>query len=223
MRPHFERFFSPTAISFELVYAFIVVLLCFWIYYITKEIYSLTKHKGIGFFRNTFLFFGLAFVFRFLFTLFHLGAFLFDIRITGMVLKPLSLIIVGYLSTMAIFSLSLSTMWKKIKDKNFHYLIHIIAFVIVLLVLVTRSAELLVLSQFVLMIFSIILSFINSRKSKKFSNLTIIYILLFVFWLLNLVVLSPIIWMFFMFKIFSYMLSILIFFYIMYRVSKWTK
>ncbi len=57
---------DPTMLAVELGYTLIVVFICFIIYFKTREIYDLTKYEGIEYFRNTFLFFGLAYIFRFL-------------------------------------------------------------------------------------------------------------------------------------------------------------
>ena len=131
-----------------LVYSVIVIFLCFIIYAKTKELYSLTKHKGIGFFRNTFLYFGLAFSFRLLFTFFHLSRYSMDFYNPLHYVMPFALVIIGYLSTMAIFSLTLSSLWKKIKQTG--YMTHIIAVAIAVLVFFTRSTELLIITQLAL-------------------------------------------------------------------------
>ena len=216
-------FFNPYAISFEIVYSVIVILLCFLVYFKTKDMYSLTKHKGIGFFRNTFLYFGLAFLFRLLFNLIHLGRFTFSFFIPMREIMPYSLVIIGYLSTMAIFSLVLSSLWKMIKWKYFRYLVHLIALAVAILVFFTRSTEILVISQLALMIYAIILSVSNFSKSKKFSHMIVIYVLLFAFWLMNLSILLPWVRLIFEFTLASYVLSIGIFLYILFRVGKWTK
>ncbi|MCK5698593.1 MAG: hypothetical protein KAH93_02010, partial [Candidatus Aenigmarchaeota archaeon] len=54
-------FIDPIGFGIELAYTFIVVVLCFLVYYKTREIYDLTGYKGIKYFRRAFLFFGLAY------------------------------------------------------------------------------------------------------------------------------------------------------------------
>ena len=44
----------------ELTFATIIVVASLIIYLRTKELYELSEHKGIKYFRNTFLFFALA-------------------------------------------------------------------------------------------------------------------------------------------------------------------
>ena len=46
----------------EPIYSVIIILFSLFIYLRTKEIYELTYYKGIKYFRNAFLFFGIALV-----------------------------------------------------------------------------------------------------------------------------------------------------------------
>ncbi|KAF5428393.1 hypothetical protein C5S42_03390, partial [Candidatus Methanomarinus sp.] len=70
---------DSTRLAVELGYTLIIVFICLLIYLKTKEIYDLTNHKGIYYFRNTFLFFGLAYLFRFIFMSFLLTKITFDV------------------------------------------------------------------------------------------------------------------------------------------------
>ena len=66
MPPNMPFVFLPVLrIGSELIYTLIIIIMCGIIYFKTKEIFDLTKHKGIGFFRNTFLFFALSYLMRF--------------------------------------------------------------------------------------------------------------------------------------------------------------
>ena len=67
------RFFNPIRLIPELIYTTIIVIFCYLIYHKTKEIYNLTKYKGIHYFRNTFLFFALAYASRFILHLLFIG------------------------------------------------------------------------------------------------------------------------------------------------------
>lgn len=51
---------SPIAQYFEFLFIILIVLSCLTIYYLTRELYALTEHKGIKYFRKGFLFIGLA-------------------------------------------------------------------------------------------------------------------------------------------------------------------
>jgi len=50
----------------DAIYTFIIILVCGIIYAKTRELYALTGHKGIHYFRNVFLFFALSYFFSFL-------------------------------------------------------------------------------------------------------------------------------------------------------------
>ena len=60
--------------SSEIIYSFVIIFCSLLVYFGTKEIYELSSHKGIKYFREAFLFFAIAYFFRFLIKviLFHL-------------------------------------------------------------------------------------------------------------------------------------------------------
>ena len=47
-------------IGTEIVYSFVIIVCSLMIYFGTKELYKLTSHKGIKYFRQSFLFFAFA-------------------------------------------------------------------------------------------------------------------------------------------------------------------
>lgn len=210
--------------TFELIYTLIIIIFCSIIYFKTKEIYDLTKHTGISFFRNTFLFFALSYLVRFLgmVVMFYSG--FFHIRLRDLLWRPHIIIfsLVTYFSYAAILSLVFSSFWK-IKTKfNWNILVHGLALISTIIVFITGSAQILIGLQFILFISAIVLININSKKERKktaFSTLHITYILLFIFWILNLVTfergqLSLIL------NLIMNIISIVIFFIIAYRVVK---
>ena len=186
--------------------------------------YALTKHKGILYFRNAFLFFALAYLFRFGFHLFRISRFLFDVTFSRGIISPASLVLTSYLSTMAIFFLVLSTLWKKTKDKPIIIFgAQVVAILIAVLVAIFRTPLILTITQLVLLAFAIIMSYFSYKKSKKHSQLFIIYILLFIIWIFNISVLGPIRFLPFGLRILSPLISIILFGIIYFKVSKWTK
>ena len=72
------HFFDPTRFAVEIIYTLLIVVLCFLVYFRTKNIFDLTKHRGIQYFRNAFLFFGLAYSARLLIHLIMIGRIAFD-------------------------------------------------------------------------------------------------------------------------------------------------
>ncbi|PLW79757.1 hypothetical protein C0585_06005 [Candidatus Woesearchaeota archaeon] len=219
MRPIFH---DPTIFYVELIYSAIIIILSLLIFFRTKEIYDLTKHKGIGFFRNTFLFFGLAYFFRFMITAFDISRMTFDFHIRKLFLMPIVLVVVSYLSTMAILSLIFSTTWKNLKMR-FIIVANIIAAMLSLVVFFTRSSIVLIWCQTILLIIAIFLSYKKHRKSKRFSSLFLIYVLLFAFWILNMAVISPQKPIPIEFRILQNIISVGIFSFIFYKVKKLIK
>jgi len=214
---------SLPLVSMELIYTLLIVFLCVFVYFKTKDLYGLTKHAGIGYFRNAFLFFALAYLFRLIFILFKFSWFIFDSTFLKGFFWPLNLLLIGYLGTMAILSLMSSTIWKEIKIKHLTLLTHAVALVIALLSLLTLSIYVILFSHLAIILFTLIVSYLNHKKRGKFTNLFVIYLLLFVFWLINILILGPKTFFPFEVKIFFYLVSSLIFLLIFNKVMKWTK
>ena len=206
----------------ELVYFLIVFILCILIFSRTNSIYQLTKHKGIFHFRNIFLFFSLAYLFRLVFISFSLSAEFTDIflpRLIGFLL----LTFISFFSTMAILSMVTAVLIRRLKKiSGLLYWLLGISLLISSVTFVTRSHRELLLLQTVVFLFTVMLVFYRSRKIREYhlvtqNNLT--YLLLFVFWVLNVISfdrrLVP-----YEYKIPLYILSAAVFFWVYWRVKK---
>jgi hypothetical protein len=209
--------------SIELVFSTIVILLCMMIFFRTRSLYGLTKHRGISYFRNTFLFFALAFLFRLGFHLFSLSGIVFDFRFPRQLLGPLPLLVTTYFSTIAILYLLLSLVWKRINTEHFLIVSHVVAFTIAVIVFMFRSPQVLFISQLLLIAFTLGLAYLRSRRSKSFSKVFTLYLLLFIAWLANIIVLSPRLHLPLEVNVASYAVSTVIFAIIFYKVYRWTK
>ena len=220
---HINPFFDPMRFGTEIIYTVIIVLFCFLVYFKTREIYDLTKYKGIKFFRYAFLFFGLAYASRLFLHFLLVGNITFDLDLSRRIIMPFSSLIVAYFSTMAIFYLVYSTIWKRIKYRHFMVFSSLIAISIALIAFISRSPIIVSLIQLILLVFAVIVSFEIHKKIKKISHIRILYLLIFVFWLVNLFVLGPKRFMPFEIKLFFQIISTVVFFLIYYRVSKWLK
>ena len=181
----------------------------------------MTKYKGIHYFRNAFLFFGLAYAARLVFHLFQLTSIAFDFFIPRGMMFPIMMVPVGYLSTMAIFYLAYSTSWKKISYRYFVILSNATALVITVVAFLTRSPEILSLIQLGLLVVTIILGI--RKHKKKLSQARALYWLISVFWLINMFALGPRMFLPFWFKEVQQAVSIGVFIAIYYKVRKWVK
>lgn len=225
MHPLFNpmRFFNPIRFIPELIYTTIIVIFCYLIYHKTKEIYNLTKYKGIHYFRNTFLFFALAYALRFILHLLFIGGSAFDIFLPGRLLQPILMVPVGYLSTMAIFYLMYSVIWKKIKNNHFLIFSNVIAILVSIIAFISRSPQITTFVQFTLIVFTLIMIFTKQNKNKKLSQVRILYILLFLFWLFNMYILGSNRFLPQEIQIIFQMLSLVVFFIIYTKATKWIK
>lgn len=216
--------FMPLEIALtELIYTTTIIMLCLLIYFLTKEIYSLSKHRGIGYFRNTFLFFAIGYFFRFLFHVMKVSGINHTLDLPRFIFGPMSLMFTAFFGTMAILSLTLSTIWKKLKHKHIDHYTILIAFLISALIFITRNLAILFFSQLGLLIFTTIMAFKSYKKSKRFSQLLSVYILIFLFWIFNILNAGPMMFIPFEITLIQYVISVSIFLFILYKVSKWTR
>ncbi len=223
MAPYIEYIF-PTQIGVELIYSFVIIVCSLMIYYATKEVYELSSYKGIKYFRQAFLFFALAFFFRysirFLLFLFNLEE---VIEFAPRLLGAVTLFILLYSSSIAVFYLLYSVMWKRWNHSKMKLaILHMSAILIGLIGLLFRTIQMFLLINLVLFAFISFILFIaykDSKNKSKGKNLYIIYLLLFIFWILNIIdILIP--RFFQVYQIIIYLISILIFMTILYKVVK---
>ncbi|MCK5149403.1 hypothetical protein KAJ87_00565 [Candidatus Pacearchaeota archaeon] len=210
-------------ISGEIIYSFAIIVCSLMIYFGTRELYKLSSHKGIKYFRLSFLFFALAYFFRSFIKIilfyFEVG----EIRVILPIFGDITLFIFMYFSSMAIFYLLYSVMWKKWESKLTIYLFHLLAFVIAIITLLSRDHLIYLLINILLFIFisfTVYVSYKQSKK-KKSHNLYMIYLLLFVFWIFNILdILIPNFLK--TFQLFIYLISLGTFLLILYKVIRKT-
>lgn len=214
---------DPTKLAAELGYTLIVVFLCFMIFFKTREIYDLTKHEGINYFRITFLFFGLAYIFRFLHIFSMLVSLTFDTDLLTDVFRIYPLVFNGYFSTLAILSLTYSIIWKNLHIKHTLLLFNAVAILISGIAFISRSPFLLILAQAALLVFTVIMACYFYMRSRKFSQLFILYVLFLLFWIVNLFALGPRRFIPFEIQTAFQIISIAVIGIIYYKVGKWTR
>jgi len=210
-------------IGTEILYSFIIIACSLMIYFGTKELYILTSHKGIKYFRKAFLFFALAYFFGSFIKIILLYFQRSEIRTFLPIFGSITLFIFMYFSSMAIFYLLYSVTWKKWKSKSAIYVFHVIALIIATTISLFRNHEVYLLINVILfafIAFTVYSSYIQSKK-KKPHNLYAIYLLLFIFWIFN--ILDILIPNFFQsFQLLIYLASSGIFLIIFYKVIKKT-
>jgi len=221
MPPGFQGMIQNFAIGTELIYSFVIIACCLIIYFGTRELYSLTNYRGIKYFRQAFLFFAIAFFFRsfikFLILLFN-SENLFNIM--HPVFAIATTLLFMYFSSLAIFYLFYSIAWKKYNKKWIVYALNLLALIISIVAIASNNILIyLILNLITILCAVILIIYAYSKKSKfkKISQLFIIYLLLLVFWTLNIIdlfipnFLQPI-------QLLVYFISIGVFFAILYKV-----
>ncbi len=215
--------FDPFAFSVELLFTIISIVFCFSIYFKTKETYELTRYQGIMYFRKAFLFFGLSYAMRFLFSFLMFSRMAFDLILPRELFVPLFILPLGYFSTIGIFYLIFSLIWKKLDNKKVLFLGHGIAVVLSVLSFITRSHLILLLLQSILLIIAAALSFTTHKGRKKISQIKILYLLILALWLIDLWIIDRRHPFSLSIQLASYLISLLVFIAIYYKISKWVK
>lgn len=209
----------------ELIYSFVIIVCSLMIYYSTKEMYELSSYKGIKYFRQAFLFFAIAYFFKSFIKmlLVYFGASRI-IDINPRFMGSITLFIFMFFGSLAVFYLVYSLMWKKWNGKSAVILgiFYIISVAISFIIITTRQIEIFFgVSLFILAvaIFGIYMTHKQSENKKKKNNIHVIYILLFIFWILNIIeVLIPSFFQFY--QILLYLASLGVFLTILYKVLK---
>jgi hypothetical protein len=182
-------------LAIELVYFLAVAGLCLLVYFKTKEIYRISQHRGIFYFRNIFLFFSLAYLFR----LIGVGLIMLDDPVALEVPRLVygaSLFFAGYFGTMAILCLAMAMLIRNVKkeSRNAYYALHAMALALSVLVAIGRSSSALLVLQTAILACTLALFLVksNGEKARAFSQNKITYILLAIFWIINLLAFSRI-------------------------------
>ncbi|MBT4445630.1 hypothetical protein HOA92_00625 [archaeon] len=217
-----------THLIVELLYFILILGFCLATYFKTKEIEELTNHQGISLFRKIFLFFSFAFLVRMI----HMGFILYlgksQLRaIPG--LQRLVLLVVSIFSTIALLYLLATMLIKHLKkfkltqEKIFVFFV-VASIVLMIPTIYFRTQTVLIAAQLALILAAGVHIMTskhkaeNKRKSSFFSP-KLLYLLISVFWILNLLVSQRII-IHFESKILIYLASISIFAIIYHRVHQ---
>jgi hypothetical protein len=178
----------------EMLYAFVICAICMIIVIKTDRFYRLSLHQGIRYFRNAFLFYGIAFVGRYLFGLFMDLS--FDYIFVAQVFFEFFLIMAG-------FFLFYSLIWRKFESEKPHYLTSLVNSRIILFEILALAIAIVdsLLQTYYFMFFSQILVFFcasiiafnnyikKDRKKHKFLKFYFVCMLLeLAAWVLNYLV-----------------------------------
>lgn len=171
----------------ESVYSVVIVAICLLIYWKTREIEKLAAHKGITYFRLTFLHFALSYFFKFL-TSFQVFAFGFQrSRLILQVLPMAGTMFVSfYASLMASIYLVNSMTWNKDEKVSSHEeaFWSIISIVAAALTVFMSQPWLYILSQVFLFAYA---AYVLATSEKKAPFIKAVYPALLGFWVLTIV------------------------------------
>ncbi len=210
-------------LAIELVYFLVVIAICLVIYFKAKELHTISQHRGLYYFKNIFLYFSLSYSFRLLHMALILSEEVFPVDFSLLVPR-LTLFAVTYFSTMAILSIAMAAIIKNLKKsagKRVPYLLHAIALVLSFPAAFSRSNATLILLQTLLLLGAVVFVFLEPQKGKRklLSQNRMTYLLLAVFWIVNLLAFNRRLVPLYL-KLPLYLLSIAVFVSIFLRVQK---
>ncbi len=189
--PQFPPLLDDLSAFCEIIYYLFIICMCLVIYFKTKEIYELTGHSGLYYFRNFFIFFAFSSVFR---ILSFVTIFNFSLKTLNdaIFLDKICIFAMLYFGTIAFLSLALSILARNHDIDGRSRLIADAALysgsaVVVLPFLAMRMEILLiaVLAVFfaAVMIYDLIREYRNKTGIVTRNRIT--NLLLFIFWILN--------------------------------------
>lgn len=176
----------------EFMYALIAAILLFLIYTQTKEFYNLTKHRGIHYFRNAFLFLAIAHIFRFVSYFFMLSEAvpMRMLSTTNQIIVTVGFSLFTVFSFLGILHLTYSSIHKKISKGLFSksYSLYIIALVLFMPVLFFGNIQVFLAIQALLVLFAFIMSAVSFEKQrqKRKHSMHILYGLFLLFWIVGM-------------------------------------
>jgi hypothetical protein len=209
----------------EVIYSFVIIICSLMIYFGTKELYELSSHRGIKYFRLAFLFFAIAYFFRSFikFIIVYLnvpGIFDLNPKIFGILFGTFTLFIFIYFSSMAIFYLLYSVMWKKWNGDKMHYF-HLFSLAIAAFITLYKDPLIHLIMNLFLFLIVVFIAYTAYREKHKNNSIYLNYFLLLIFFILNILdILIPKFSQ--ISKLFIYLASSGIFLTILYKVLKKT-
>ena len=174
----------------ELLFTVVAVILCWRVYFKTKEMYDLTRHEGIRHFRIAFFLFGLSYLLRFFLSLFFLTSMTFSFFIPREWILLLFILPLSYVSTIGIISLISCSVWKQFSRTTLILVGNGIAVALLLISVFLRSPRAMFMVQLALLLLAVALLFII-RQHPKISKMRALYLLVATLWLVNLLTLGP--------------------------------
>jgi len=187
--------------ALKLLYTIIICIICFLIVAKTHKLFKLSFHQGIRYFRNSFLFYGLAFLTRYLLvSLYDVEKFNISALDYSYVVK----FIFDFFLIMAGFFLLYSLLWRRFEGEEgsrsslFNskiFIFYILSAIIAMLDIIWTTSYFMFLSQVIVFSFAAGICFEKYEESKKegkaskFLNLYLMVIVLnFLLWMTNFVV-----------------------------------
>ncbi len=210
----------PTQLSIfaDFTYFLAIILLSLSIYIQTRSLLKFSHHKGIRYFRNSYLYFSMIYFFRLI---------ILSLQLLGSTITPdaadaiqsISLFLVIYFSLAAILSLLSSFSWKKysfISDNR----LQLASLFLASVGFFAKLPSILLIAGIVAVLFLLLKAYDNYQNKRRiFSQLFIIYILLVFFILFDLLPATQELIPFWA-RLAGYVGSVSVFVYINVRVKK---
>ncbi len=167
-------------LTLEIFFTIIIIMAGFLIYYKTRDLYKLSEHKGIKFFMKGFLFISFSYI---------LSLILVISKIQIINLVSFDTISYFFKVNDLFFLIGILYLFSSIFSKQIkEYFIYLIGIFLFIFSILLNTKFLLGIFSTIIILFLGIVSFYKIKKSKKkktFTQIYIIYILIFLSWLIS--------------------------------------
>jgi hypothetical protein len=208
----------------ELIYSAVVIISCLIIYFKTREIYNISSYRGINYFSMSFLFFAVAYFFRFSFDILLRLFFAFNEFMPPRPEFRLGIVIYIYASTMAALYALYSVIWKRLGKTDFSWVLYLIALIVTIITGIIVNPLFHITTVLILFASAAIIGLNDILKSKgkhQHSWLYFAYTLILLLWIITIIA-TEIPRFMLEFRIVLYAISLGLFLAIMWRVLKVT-
>jgi hypothetical protein len=170
----------------ESLYSLVIMAVCLAIYFKTKDVERLSAHKGVSYFRDTFLFFAISYFFKFL-TRIQIFTYR-TLEILRIVPTATTTFVSIYASFMAVLYLTHSVTWRKGRDisNKEELLWHFIAIGAAGLTVFMNQPFFYIVAQIGLFVYAL-MEISWKDRGKKAPLMHTIYQLLMAAWMLNII------------------------------------
>lgn len=172
----------PLIIASESIFSVVIMAICLAIYFKTEELEEISQHRGIRYFRLTFLFFSISYFFKFITRMLAFGFYPTSVvYLVEIIPSAISLSLSIYASIMAFFYFVYSISRKE-RGKHLEWAWHVLGITTGIFTVILSDILPFLAIQIILMLYA----GHNMLTRKKKTKLYVVYLTLLAVWILSI-------------------------------------